>query len=113
NDSSELQSLLGDPYGGDLIVGRTDGSHPCSVKIKAGSWQCLIDRMPCGSTVSMLPSGLGNATINRGACNTNPVPLPVNAAGQFKNNLLGQTISLALNLRYDKLKNGGNGNLES
>lgn len=105
NDAGELQTLLGDAFGGDLVVGRTDATA-CSVKIKSTSADCLFTRLPCGTQVTMLPTGLGNATLNKSTCNT-ALAIPLNGAGRFKNNLLGQTISLALNLRLDQMKAGG------
>jgi hypothetical protein len=71
-----------------------------SVKFANGSEACIVSRLPAGGTAAALPSGLGNATIGSTTCQTSPVALPLKN-DRFKNVLLGQTITLALNVRFD------------
>jgi len=86
---------------GDLVVGKPGRS----LTIKGGasasdSAQCLVKRMPGTQTPMCLPAGLGDATLSGfGSCQTNPA-LPLNG-GKWSNVLLGQVVTLTLNLRLD------------
>ena len=82
---------LGDP----LVVGKPGRS----VTFAEGSEACVIARLPANSGATTLPIGLGDVSIDPSTCQTSP-PLPLKN-GKFKNVLLGQTITLSLNTRYD------------
>jgi hypothetical protein len=89
-----LQALItpGDP----LIVGIV-GER--SVKFEDGREQCIIDLLPGGGKADCLPD-FGDQTIGSN-CQTSPA-LPTNPrTGRIRNVLLAQTITLALNLRFD------------
>jgi hypothetical protein len=104
------QGAYGNPNGKFNGVVRTDlvydllatplviGKPGRSVTFEQADYMCIIERLPAGGTASALPDGLGDAMINQATCQT-PVTLPVDKKGKFRNILLGQTITLALNLR--------------
>lgn len=79
-----------------LVVGKPGRS----VTFDEGSESCIILRLPAGSSPRALPSNLGDKTIDHTSCQTAPI-LPVDGKGKFTNVLLGQTITLGLNVRYD------------
>jgi|GEM_PF-6893329 len=82
--------------GNPLIVGIV-GER--SVKFNDGSEQCIIDLLPGGGNSACLPD-FGDQTIGLN-CQTSPA-LPTNPrTGRIRNVLLAQTITLALNLRFD------------
>jgi hypothetical protein len=81
---------------GDLVLGQAGRS--LTIQPGAASAQCIIDRLPAGSRPRVLPD-FGDQILDNGTCQTNP-PLPTHS-GRFQNVLLGQTITLALNLRLD------------
>ncbi|MCB0662424.1 MAG: hypothetical protein KDC24_06775 [Saprospiraceae bacterium] len=56
---------------------------------------CIIEYLPAGGKATKLPEGTVNMT---GDCETGDLPLKNN---RFRNVLLGQTIALSLNVRYD------------
>jgi hypothetical protein len=80
--------------GSPLMVGMSGRS----ITFGEGSEECIIQLLPGGGTPSALPSGMGNATINAGSCQTSP-ELPLKN-GRINNVLLSQTITLALNVRF-------------
>lgn len=86
-----IQSLLSQ---GPLVVGKPGRS----LTINYDAAQCIIDRLPAVSGAKPLPSALGDATLSSSTCQTSPTPLPLQN-GKFKNVLLGQTITLSLNVR--------------
>jgi hypothetical protein len=85
-----------------LVVGKTTGSPANSITMPEGTEQCIINRLPAGGTPGKLPSNLGNALLSppSGGCQTVP-PLPLGAGGKWRNILLGQTVTLTLNARFD------------
>lgn len=87
--------LLNQLLATDLVVGKPGRS----LRIQAGNGACVIARLPSNSTPATLPA-IGDATLNASTCQTSPVALPLKN-GRFKNNLLGQTITLALGTRLD------------
>ncbi|HKQ46916.1 MAG TPA: hypothetical protein VJZ71_02475 [Phycisphaerae bacterium] len=91
-----IESLLAS----DLTVGKPGRS----VTIQMAAAQCIIDRMPTGGTAMTLPNNLGAPILNAMTCQTSPVGLPLFANnGRWKNILLGQTVTLALNMRLDPM----------
>jgi hypothetical protein len=76
----------------------TVGMGGRSITFGEGSEACIIQLLPGGGAPSALPSGMGNATINSGTCQTSP-ELPLKN-GRINNVLLSQTITLALNVRF-------------
>ncbi|MCX7993888.1 MAG: HYR domain-containing protein, partial [Fimbriimonadales bacterium] len=90
-----------------LTVGKPGRSLSFSATSAAVS--CLIARLPAGGPASTLPAGLGNYVVDPGACPTNSI-IPLNPNGRFQNVLLGQTITLSLNVRLNAmlLSNFGN-----
>jgi hypothetical protein len=87
-----IQSLLA---GSDLVVGKPGRS----ITIPQAAAQCIIDRLPAGGSAGALPD-IGDDTLVSPACQTTPA-IPLNSQGNFNNILLGQTIALGLNLRFD------------
>ena len=79
----------------DLVLGKPGRS----LRIQAGNSACVLARMPSNSGAATLPS-FGDAVLNSTSCQTSPVALPLKN-GRFKNILLGQTLTLALNTRLD------------
>lgn len=61
------------------------------------SAQCIIDRLPAGGQASALPA-FGDQVLSPTTCQS-AVPLPLNNSGNFKNILLGQALTLELNMR--------------
>ncbi len=95
--SDLLTCLMGDP----LTVGVL-GTRSLTINDAA----CIMSRLPGSGTPSALPdfaSGIGGAdrTISGATCQTTNPGIPLNKNGRFNNTLLGQTITLALNLRMD------------
>jgi hypothetical protein len=82
--------------GSPLVVGK-DGR---SLTIPYEGAGCIIKRLPAGSTPTYMPP-IGNATMTMPDCQTSPTELPLDKNGKFVNVLLGQTITLSLNVRYD------------
>jgi hypothetical protein len=79
---------------GPLVVGLPGRS--LTIPVGAASAQCIIDRLPAGGPPTALPA-FGDQVLDSASCQTNP-PLPLKN-GNFRNVLLGQTITLGLNLR--------------
>jgi hypothetical protein len=78
-----------------LVVGKAGVR---SLAIPQSAANCVITRLPAGSKPSALPSGL-NATLSSPSCQTSPaIPLQKD---KWKNGLLGQTVALSLNVRFD------------
>jgi hypothetical protein len=86
-----IQSLLGSSA---VVVGKPGRS----LTIPLASSLCIIHRLPANGTPVALPASLGNATLNSSTCQTSPTQIPLNN-GKFRNVLLGQTITLSLNVR--------------
>jgi hypothetical protein len=85
-------NLLSSP----LVIGKPGRS----VTFDQTDYMCIIERLPAGGPADTFVTALGNAAINSATCQT-PTPLPVDKKGKFRNILLGQTITLALNTRLD------------
>lgn len=90
NGMSLLPSLLSQ---GDLIIGKPGKSFT----IKLADALCLNSNLPSGGPAKMLPSG---DALYTGSCATT-TSITLNSNGRFDNILLGQTITLGLNLRKD------------
>jgi hypothetical protein len=104
-----IQALLGDPAflacgspnpnPTSLIVGIV-GNRSLTIPLSAA--QCIINRLPANGTPDPLPNQFGDQTLqNPNSCQVpGPKLLPIKN-GKFGSVLLGQTITLALNLRLD------------
>ena len=86
--------LLGE---GDLLIGKPGRSLTIGLEDAA----CIIERLPAGKTATTLPEGFGDGEVVHTDCTTSPVDLPVDKNGHWENVLLGQTVTLALNLRLN------------
>ena len=94
-NSSQLMSYLLSKYGvGGMVIGKPGVN---SLTIKSSDVACLIASLPSGGPNIAIS---GNGTFQAGACATTN-DIPVNEQGRFKNSLLGQTITLGLNLIMD------------
>jgi hypothetical protein len=78
-----------------LVVG-VPGTR--SLTIPDESEQCVIDRLPAGGPSCALPD-FGDQTIGAD-CDTDPTGMPIKNK-RFRNNLLGQVITLTLNVRLN------------
>ncbi len=85
-----IQSLLST----DLVIGRAGNNR--SLTIKYADAACIIQRLPANATPAILPAGNGFFTSSCGT--TTGIPMK---NGKFQSVLLGQTITLGLNLRLD------------
>jgi hypothetical protein len=83
---------------GPMLVGQSG----LSVTFLSTVAQCIIDRLPAGGPVDTLPKALGDAVLGAWPGCQTPKPLPTfKNTGKFKNILLGQVITLSLNVRLD------------
>ncbi len=80
-----------------LVVG-VEGQ--ASLTIPYASAHCVIERLPAGTTPGTLPY-TGNSTLWPSTCLPKPKDIPLNSDGRFENVLLGQTITLGLNMRLN------------
>lgn len=80
--------------GNPLVVGKPGRS----LTVNDGSESCVIKRLPGGGSPAALPADFGNVTMTSPSCS---VPSSILKNGKFNNSLLAQTITLALNLRFD------------
>lgn len=90
NGLSLLPSLLSQ---GNLVIGKPGKSFT----VKLTDALCLNYNLPSGGPAKMLPSGDGEYSTS---CSTT-TSVTLNNNGRFDNILLGQTITLGLNLRKD------------
>ena len=67
-----------------------------SSAVRQATAQCIVDKLPAGGTAAAFPSNLGDAS---GCAGSFPAGFLRN--GRFANVLVGQTLTLALNLRLD------------
>lgn len=87
----------------DLITGAdplTVGTGCRSLTFGEGSEDCVITLLPALGPPQTLPEGFGAATIDAMSCQTTPVALPTKN-GRVRNILLGQILTLSLNVRLD------------
>jgi hypothetical protein len=83
----------------DLVIGKPGNS----VTFTLDDIKCIILRLPATGPSSVLPGG--NLVMDTN-CNTT-TPLPLDKKGiKFRNNMLGQTITLSMNIRLYQLGNG-------
>jgi hypothetical protein len=82
---------------GPMTVG-VSGVRSLTFAANAHDAQCIIDRLPAGGGDISLPD-FGDETLDND-CQTSPTPI-VLQNGKFRNNLLGQTITLSLNVRLN------------
>jgi hypothetical protein len=95
-----LDALI--PPGDPLVMG-IKGIGMMSLTINHGSEQCIIDRLPGGGPASSLSDDptFGDEVLAAPGCQTDP-PLEVHPkTGRWRNQLLAQAITLALNTRFD------------
>ena len=85
-----VQRLLSAPFG-NLVIGKPGRM----LTITAADAACVIKRLPAGGTAAALPAGNQGFGAN---CSTT---IGLNNQGKFNNVLLGQTITLGLNLRMN------------
>src|SRR5262249_27791542 len=97
-----MTNLLGAPYG-DLTVGKLGQSFTLRQANASSDADCVVKKLPANSTPTTLPAGNGVFT---GGCNTS-TNIPTGSGGKWQNVLLGQTITLAFNIRYDASLHGG------
>lgn len=86
---------------GDLVVG-VPGERSLTIPggLKAKSCApCILSKLPTDGDASALPD-FGDRTLDLANCQTSPA-LELQEDGTWRNLLLGQTVSLALNLRAD------------
>ena len=87
--------VLGAP-GRSLTYSYTGGSSAAASLARQATAQCIIDKLPAGGTAAAFPGTLGDAS---GCASSFPSGFLRN--GRFNNVLVGQTLTLALNLRLD------------
>ncbi|MCB0581167.1 MAG: T9SS type A sorting domain-containing protein, partial [Phaeodactylibacter sp.] len=88
-----LQNILSS---GPIVVGVAGvGGRSFSVS----QAQCVIQLLPGGGNASVLPANMGNITVQAPNCGVAPVP--AYSDGRLQNILAAQTLTLALNVRYD------------
>lgn len=92
--------VLGAP-GRSLTYSYAGGSSGPANLARLATAQCIIDKLPAGGTAAAFPSTLGNAS---GCASSFPPGFLRN--GRFGNVLVGQTLTLALNLRLDNSLTG-------
>jgi hypothetical protein len=86
-----MESLLAS--GGPLVVGKPGQSFT----VNPGDSGCIIKKLPANSTPAPLPPGDG---VFGPGCTTT-TGIPTGAGGRWQSVLLGQTITLAFNIRYN------------
>jgi hypothetical protein len=94
-----ITNLLSAPFG-NLVIGFTAATR--SITYDNTDAQCIINRMPAGGPSAILP--LANYTYPGTSCTESPSSpsLPLQN-GRYRNNMLGQTLALGLNLRLSSL----------
>jgi hypothetical protein len=92
---SLIQSLI--CPSNDLVVGKPGRS----LMIQCAAASCIIQRLPANGSARALPESLGDALLEAATCQTSTTSLPLTSKGKFQNVLLGQTITLSLNVRLD------------
>ncbi|MFN0006334.1 MAG: hypothetical protein ACKVXR_00375, partial [Planctomycetota bacterium] len=98
-------ALIEDLLQGGVRVG-VAGVRSLLFQDSAHDAQCIIDRMPSSSTPDILPN-FGDETLESD-CQTSPTALPLQN-GRWQNNLLGQVLTLSLNLRLSSGVTSPNG----
>jgi hypothetical protein len=105
-----VRALLGDPTvqlppgctnsnSQSLVVG-IFGQRSLTIPLSAA--QCIVTRLPANGTADALPNGFGDQTLQNSPNCQVPGPKVLTIKnGKFANVLLGQTITLGLNLRLD------------
>src|SRR4030095_8031394 len=96
--------LLSAPFG-DLTVGKPGHSFTLRSSNAASDAACVVKKLPANSTPTTLPAGDGHFD-NPNSCSTTD-SIPTGAGGKWLNVLLGQTITLSFNIRYDAFLHGG------
>lgn len=81
-----------------FTVGKTGSSR--SITFTGAAGRCVIQRLPASGLPTALPPGFGNQAVNSSTCQT-PTAIPLDVNGKLTNALLGNTIALSLNTRFD------------
>jgi hypothetical protein len=97
--ADRIMSLLLTQYG-DLTVGKPGRSFKLRQANALSDAGCAVKKLPAGSTPTTLPGGDG---VFGNGCNSS-IP---EKGGKWQNVLLGQTLTLAFNIRYDGFLHGG------
>jgi hypothetical protein len=98
------QEILFGLLANDLTVGILGVK---SLTIEQSDVNCLITRLPAGKTPTVLPSNFGDGELGSDPnCATTPNDHPIDRQGHWENILLGQTITLSLNVRLNGGENG-------
>ncbi len=90
---TDADVVLGAP-GRSLTYARTAGTSPAALAARLATAQCIIDRLPAGGPAGAFPA-FGDVS----GCG--PLPASLLKNGKFNNVLVGQALTLALNLRVD------------
>jgi hypothetical protein len=107
--SVRIMSLLLTNYG-DLVVGKVGVAsftlHAASALTDAA---CVQSKLPANTTPTTLPLGgsVKDGVFGTSCATTNDIP--TTSGGKWVNVLLGQTVTLAFNIRLDKLAHGAGG----
>jgi hypothetical protein len=108
--AERIMTLLLTTYG-DLIVGDPSSVPARSFKLRqanaAADAACIVKKLPANSTPTFL-NPAGNGFFTNGGCNTS-TNIPTGAGNKWLNVLLGQTITLSFNIRYDTFLHPGHG----
>ena len=88
-----LQSILSN---GPLVTGVVGYR---SVTISQANLQCIYELLPGGGNAAALPINTGDINVQTPNCSI--APIPSYSDGRIQNILLAQTMTLALNVRYD------------
>jgi len=96
NGQTTTQILQGILANGPLVVGVV-GQR--SFSISQANLQCIFTLLPGGGNAAALPSNTGSINVQAPNCSVSPIP--TYGDGRLQNVLAAQTMTLALNVRYD------------
>jgi hypothetical protein len=98
-------TLVEDLLQNDLVVGML-GANSLTLRAGGNDSHCINDHLPTDGMSEPLP-GFGDETLEAD-CQTAPVPIPL-INGKFENVLMGQVVTLALNVRLSDGMTSGSG----
>lgn len=96
NGQTTTQILQGILANGPLVVGVV--GHR-SISISLANLDCVFTLLPGGGNAAALPANTGDINVQEPNCAI--APIPAYGDGRIQNILLAQTMTLALNVRYD------------
>lgn len=96
NGMNRVQLITSLLASGPITLG-VPGVRSVTIPTGTAAANCVINRLPAGGPASALPN-FGDQALSTTTCQT-LTPLPLNNNGNFKNILLGQTLTLRLNTR--------------